>query len=225
MAKTKVTTKKVTIRTEAVKRAAANNPQVRQQLTDQFRKFTGRQMVNVVTAHYQEAINQAARIVDSGVPGGDTGRQVTVKTSFGNVAIGFWEALTERYRKSKRRAWPGTENLFWKQTGATSKYLLKLAISVGPARLSRVQATASKSGSTVKITSTITAPRTGDPVIDGLTRNSFVQGAPDQVQSGGGKNLTPAGIVAVTEARRPLISQLAAALGLRAMQALRNVKQ
>lgn len=60
MANTRVTTKKVTLQAEAIKRAVARDPAVLKKLEDEFRKFTGRQMVNVVTEHYQEAINQAA---------------------------------------------------------------------------------------------------------------------------------------------------------------------
>lgn len=228
MATTKVTTKKVTLRTEALKRVAAAYPGVQRQLEDQFRKFTGRQMVNIVTEHYQEAINQAARLADQGVPGAESGASPVVNTRFGSVAMGLWTALTDRYRKNKRRQRPGTESLFWKFRGDTGRYLIKLAIGVRSASLSRVKAelSSSRAKATIRISSTITAPSTGDPVIDGLMRNSFVQGAPTFVQGeGGGKTLTPAGIVAVTEARRPLISQLAAALGNKAVQALRKIKQ
>lgn len=230
MAKTRVTTKKVTIRTEAIKRAAAHNPAVLHQLEDKFRRFTGRQMTNIVTEHYQEAINQAAALVDRGIPGAGTGGAQTVGTRFGDVLLGYWEALTTRYRAQKKRKRPGTEGLFWHLSGSTGRYMIKLAVGVKSARLSKVKAEPSSSTAkaTVRISSTITAPSTGDPVIDDLMRNAFVQGEatlPTRARGEEGKSLTPAGIVAVTEARRPLISQLAAALGIRARQAIGKISQ
>ena len=227
MATTKVTTRKVTLGTEAIKRAAARDPRVLKQLENQFRRFTGREMANVVTDHFQEAIGHAARLVDDGVPGAESGAAPTVRTRFGAVVISYWSALTSRYRASKKRNFAGTEGLFWKRSGATGKYLLKVSTGVKSARLSRVKAEPSSATARaqVRVSSTITTPFTGDPVIDGLMRNSFVQGEPTFVRGSGGKTLTPAGIVAVTEARRPLISQLAATLGIRAQQALRKIKQ
>lgn len=227
MAQTRVTTKKVTLRTEAIKKAAAKNPRVLEQLEDGFRKYTGRQMTTVVTDHYQEAINQAARLVDQGIPGAERGASPTVRTRFGDVLLGYWQALTGKHRAMKAKKYAGTEGLFWHMSGATGRYLIKVAVGVKSARLSKVKAEASSrtAKATVRISSTITAPSTGDPVIDGLMRNSFVQGSPTFVRSEQGKTLTPAGIVAVTEARRPLISQLAAALGIKAQQALRKIQQ
>lgn len=227
MAQTRVTTKKVTLRTEAIKKAAARNPAVLSQLEGSFRKFTGKQMTGIITEHYQEAINQAARVVDQGLPGAETGANPTVKTRFGDVLLGYWSALTGRHRAMKARKFAGTEGLFWRMSGATGRYLIKVAVGVKAARLSKVKAEASSrtAKATVRISSTITAPSTGDVVIDGLMRNSFVQGSPTFVRSEQGKTLTPAGIVAVTEARRPLISQLAAALGIKAQQALRKIQQ
>lgn len=233
MATTKVTTRKVTLGTEAIKRAAARDPRVLKQLENQFRRFTGREMANVVTDHFQEAIGHAARLVDDGVPGAESGAAPTVRTRFGAVVISYWSALTSRYRASKKRNFAGTEGLFWKRSGATGKYLLKVSTGVKSARLSKVKAEPSSATARaqVRVSSTITTPFTGDPVIDGLMRNSFVQGEPTFVRGSAGKNLTPAGIVAVMEAGkggqppRPLISQLAAALGIRAQQALRKIKQ
>lgn len=230
MATTRVTTKKVTIRTEAIKRVAARSPAVLAQLEDGFRKYTGRQMAAIVTDHYQEAINQAASLVDQGIPGAETGGSKTVSTRFGEVLLGYWAALTSRHRAMKQRKYPGTQDLFWRMRGTTGRYLIKLAVGVKSARLSKVKAAPSSATAkaTVRISSTITAPTTGDPVIDGLMRDAFVQGAPTlptRTRGEEGKTLTPAGIVAVTEARRPLISQLAAALGIRARQAIGKIKQ
>lgn len=230
MAKTRVTTKKVTLRTEAIKRVAASNPGVLAQLEDGFRRYTGRQMVNIVTEHYQEGINQAAALVDRGIPGAETGGPQTVSTRFGEVLLGYWAALTGRHRAMKAKKYPGTQGLFWHMRGTTGRYLIKLAVGVKSARLSKVKAAPSSASAkaTVRISSTITAPSTGDPVIDDLMRNAFVQGAPTlptRARGEEGKSLSPAGIVAVTEARRPLISQLAAALGIRARQAIGKIKQ
>lgn len=230
MANTRVTTKKVTLQAEAIKRAVARDPAVLKKLEDEFRKYTGRQMVNVVTEHYQEAINQAARVVDQGIPGAESDTTPTISTRFGGVTLGLWAALAPRYRKFKARSAPGTQGLFWKLSGATGKYMIRLAVGVKSARLSRVKAVPSSATAkaTVRVSATITTPVTGDPVIDGLMRDPFVQGEvklPTKVRGADGKSLTPAGIVAVTEARRPLISQLAATLGKRAQQALRKIKQ
>lgn len=228
MAQTRVTTKKVTLRVEAIKKAAANNPVVLKEMEDKFRRYTGRRMTSIVTEHFQEGINQAARLVDQGVPGAGTGASPTIRTRFGTVAMTFWAALTSRYRATKRKHFPSTESLFWRMSGSTGRYLIKVAVGVKSARLSKVKAEPSSRNAkaTVRVSSTITTPSTGDPVIDGLMRNSFVQGEPTFARAEqGGKSLTPAGIVAVTEARRPLISQLAAAMGIRAMQALRKIKQ
>lgn len=230
MARTTVTTKKVTFRVESLLKAAAQNVEVRDKLGQQYRRFAGREMTKVVTLHFQEAINQAASLMDSGVSGADTGSDVTVKTAYGDVALEFWRALTPRYRTHKKLKYPDTENLFWKRTGNTGKYLLNLAIAVKSAHMSNIKTEAAAGGKSkvsVRIMSTITAPSTGDPTIDDMMRDSFVQGSPTfrPGASKGQKNLTPAGIVAVNEATRPLMSQLAAALGIRAMQAIRNIKQ
>jgi hypothetical protein len=230
MAKTTVTTKKVTMRVESLLRAAAQNAEVREKLGSQFRRFAGKEMTKVVTNHFQEAINQAASLVDSGVSGAASGRDVTVKTAYGAVTLGFWESLTHKYRTYKKRSFPGTEKLFWKRTGNTGKYLLNLAIAVKSAHMSNIKTEAAAGGKSkvsVRIMSTITAPSTGDPTIDRMMRDSFVQGSPTFLPgaSKGQKILTPAGIVAVNEATRPLMSQLAATLGIRAMQAIRNIKQ
>lgn len=234
MAKATVKTRRVNMSAEMLKRAAAQDPAVRDKIAKDFRLYEGRRMSRVVTDHFKDAISQAARITGMGVPGAHADRPVKVKTSYGDVDVGRWQALAQQYRNAKRRLRRGTENLYWKFTGGTSAYLYKTAAAIKPARILNVKVTPTSGGKsqvTVKVSSTITAPSTGDPVVDGLMRNSFVQGTSRAVggeaflaDAGGRKKLTPAGIVAVNEARRPLLVELAAALGNRARQALSNLK-
>lgn len=247
----RLTTKarRVSIGTEQIRRAAAQDPEVRRQLEREFRMTLGKEMAETVGDYFSEALNQAARITERGVPLAsskkvdaaeakkpgssvslNSGRSFDVVTRFGNVRMPFWPALTETYRRRKAREQPGTERLFWRFTGKTYKFLRDLAIqpAVTRGQLRNVKATPAKSGTsktTVLITSTINVPSTGDATIDGLVRNSFVRGAPAHVEVAGGKTLSPAGIVAVTESRRPLLSTLSAALGIMARKALGNLKQ
>lgn len=225
MAKATVTTRKVTLRTEVLKRAAAQNPDVRNQLQRQFARFTGREMVKVVNSHYQEALVQAADTMSEGVAGAFSGVNASRRTRFGTAALGYWRALTRKYLTKKRNL-PGAGR-FWKRTGQTGAFLRNLSNTIPSASLTNVKAeaaTGGKSKVSVRISSTITVPSSGNAVIDGLVRDGFVQGKPTFVRRPSSV-FTHADIIRVNEEQRPLLTQLAIAMGIRARQALSNLKQ
>lgn len=236
MAKTRVraTARNVGFQLESIKRmkeAVAQDPNVQRKLREDFRRFNGRQMTQLVTDYYQEAINQAAALVGRGVPGASKDQPVGFSTRFGFIDFGtVWGALNSKYRKMKERKY-GTGDLFWKRTGATGRFLLSRAVSVRNAQQINIKARPPSANAKhdLVLTATIVVPSCGDPVIDALTREAFASGAITDVSSrfkveeGAGRTISDT--IAITEARRPLLSVISAGLGQRARKALSRFRQ
>lgn len=108
----KVTTNRTTLKVE-IGRAAAANPDVREQLKRHFSRWQGRELADVVGDHYKEVFVQATRIIASGAPNAERGRNISIATRFGIAAMGFWAALSFKYMKDKAREYPLTSDKWW----------------------------------------------------------------------------------------------------------------
>lgn len=246
MARTEIKANKVSFSTLALKRAVAQDPEARKAVGDKFRKGAGKKLARIVGEHYHAAIKGAAMAARDGVPGGSTGiSKVQIPTPLGSAPVGPWDALSADYMIRKLRVrGEGVYNMFWRFKHAAYRLLWNAAGRVtlpGITAVKVVPSSGGKSQSTVQLTSRLTVPSSGNETLDIITQKAFVQGLPsakgfdEAVAAGkstffdefGGvtKKLSPEGIVAAADRRRPLVSKLAEVMGARARTALRKISQ
>ena len=239
MAKVTVKANRTTIGVSVLRNVAARNPEVQRQLRDHFAKWQGREVADLVGDHYKEVFVQATRATATGFPGAGRDGKNAIRTGFGVMPLGSWVALTIKYIKEKIRTHKGTEDMWWKRSGVVSTVISRASRSLTRTGGGNLRNAASFTGITskhaggnlpqVRLSGKIGLKPTGHPTLDFLARSSFASGTPVWSSFPEGAKTPDQGgelgiVLAVTDRRRPLISQLAAALGQEAVKAISKLK-